>query len=235
MLLSLSVLVLVAALTSASAGPVQQMLLVEVTSGTSVNRLYLPSTGAAAVSPAFSGSWGRTADGDRIAAVITKINSAMTNQAANVPSGSNYAVLGRQYVSAPLAAQTISGTVKSQVRAYDVTNTNEDHLRLLIRVCSNDGSTFRGTVLSLGDYGSGTTLANTIKNRKFANSGTALTSLAVNAGDRLVIEYGVYGGSSAATDYLNFGDNSGTDLPEDETTTSAYNPWIEFSNALVFQ
>lgn len=214
-------------------GAIQQVLLANMASETSVNRIYLPSTGAAAVSPAFGGGWGRTAEADRVAAVTTKISSSMTDKYVASPGGFTYAVLGRQYVSGSLAAQTISGTVKSQVRAGD--SDFEDHLRLLIRVCSSDGSTFTGTLLALGDYGTGAVLTSTKKNRAFASSGTALTSLAVNAGDRLVLEYGVYTGTLANGSNLNFGDNSGTDLPEDNTTTTANNPWIEFSQALIFQ
>lgn len=211
-------------------GAMQQMLFSGSGSVPVATRFYLPSTGAAAVAPAFSGDWGRTAEADRVAAVTTKISSSMTDKVVGSPSSFTYAVLGRQYVSAPLSAQTISGTVKSQVRAKDPDF--EDHLRLLIRVCSNDGSTFTGTLLALADHGTGASLTATLKNRAFASSGTALTSLAINSGDRLVIEYGVFTGVLANASYLNCGDNSGTDLPEDETTTSAYNPWIEFSALL---
>jgi hypothetical protein len=35
--------------------------------------------------------------------------------------------------------------------------------------------------------------------------------------------------------WISIGDDSGTDLPEDDTTTAANNPWVEFANAITFQ
>ena len=188
-------------------------------------RFYLPSTGAAAVSPAYGG-WGKTSSGDRLAMVQTKISSAMANKSAGSSSGTH---LVRQYVSEPLPAQTISGTVSCYARCLEDNSTDTIVTRLLIRVCSNDGTSYTGTLLSLGGYGPGTDFDNSLKNRIFAD-GDSLSSLAINANDRLVIEMG-YNSNIGALDIgrINFGDNSGTDLGENETETTANNPWIEFS------
>ena len=188
-------------------------------------RFYLPSTGAAAVSPAYGG-WGKTSSGDRLAMVQTKISSAMANKSAGSSSGTH---LVRQYVSEPLPAQTISGTVSCYARCLEDDSTDIIVTRLLIRVCSNDGTSYTGTLLSLGGYGPGTDFDNSLKNRIFAD-GDSLSSLAINANDRLVIEMG-YNSNIGALDIgrINFGDNSGTDLGENETETAANNPWIEFS------
>jgi len=186
-------------------------------------RLYYPSTGAAAVSPAFD-AWSNTAIADRIAAVRTKITSAMTNKSHTLGQAD---VLLRQYVSEPMAAQTISGTVKCYVRGLSDT---EKISTLSIRVCNNAGTAFTGTLLALNHYGNNTNFATSLKNNIFAN-GDALSSLAINANDRLVIELGTRK-VSGSNGTLNFGDDSGTDLPENETETAAYNPWIEFSGDL---
>lgn len=196
-------------------------------------RLYLPSTGAAAVSPAFD-SWDKTTGGDRIAAVTTKISSAMGNKTGAGSEAGKNSRLARQYVSAPLSAQTISGTVKNYLRAFKATG--ESHkAHLSIRVCNNAGSSFTGTLLSLGEYGGNTTFnSTTLRNKDFAD-GDSLSSLAVNNGDRLVIEIGSNPGNGAdGSATFNFGDNSGTDLAEDETTTTANNPWLEFSMTIAF-
>lgn len=158
----------------------------------------------------------------------------MANKTGADAASSVNNLLARQYVSAPLAAQTISGTVKCYLRALkSVGQTHKANMS--IRVCNNAGSSFTGTLLALGDYAGGTQFNNTtLENKKFAD-GEALSSLAVNAGDRLVIELGsLSAASSDGHGTLSFGDDSGTDLPENETTTAANNPWIEFSGTLVF-
>ena len=194
-------------------------------------RLYQPSTGAAAVSPAYD-SWSKTSGADALACVLVKISSAMENQTSDANStGASQTLLVRQYVSAPLAAQTISGTVKSYLRA--LANGSNVDARLSIRVCNNAGTSFTGTLLSLADYSSGNELNTSLRNKPFAD-GDTLSSLAINNGDRLVIEYGGATGTTGRTATINFGDDSGTDLPEDETTTAANNPWIEFSGTLVW-
>ena len=199
-------------------------------------RLYLPSTGAGAVSPAFDGSWDVTTGGDRIAAVRTKISSSMTNKTTGTSASGKDHLLARQYVSEPLAAQTISGTVKSYLRGFRSPGVTQK-AQLSIRVCNNAGSSFTGTLLTLGEYGGGTQFNNTTLRNKDYLDGDTLSSLAVNAGDRLVIELGslsAFASDGASNATLNFGDNSGTDLPEDETTTAANNPWIEFSMNINF-
>jgi hypothetical protein len=55
-------------------------------------------------------------------------------------------------------------------------------------------------------------------------------------GDRLVVEFGGGRALSWTGDFaISFGDNSGTDLPEDDTTTAANNPWLEFSMTIAWQ
>lgn len=145
-----------------------------------------------------------------------------------------------QYVSEPLPAQTISGTIKGQIRAgEEALLDNYDRVVIGIRVVSNDGATVRGTLLAVGSYAAANefTLNSVNKtNRKIAD-GDALSSLAISANDRLVIELGVMTAGSTGFDgseILVLGDDSGTDLPEDETTTAANNAWIEFSADLFF-
>jgi hypothetical protein len=201
----------------------------------SFTQLWLPSTGAAAVSPAFD-SWSSTSGATRLASVLTKISSAMTNFAVNNGGSANPNKLDLQFVSGPLAAQTISGTVKCYARALRGGSTTQWKTRISIRVCNNAGSSFTGTLLTLGAFGNNTILNTSLRNMAFAISGTSLTSLAINDGDRLVVELGANnGGNGADTLTINFGDNSATDLGENETDTAANNPWIEFSNAIRLQ
>jgi hypothetical protein len=193
-------------------------------------RLYLPSTGAAAVSPAYDSGWGDTTGADRIAAVTIKIASAMASK--SFPSNSSGG-LARQYVSPPMAAQTISGTVKCYLRCLENFLSHNYDGWIGIRVCNNAGTSFTGTLLATGLHGPGTDFADSLENRSFAD-GDTVSSLAINAGDRLVIELGADQLTGTGGGDFSFGDNSGTDLPEDETTTAANNPWLEFSMTIAW-
>jgi hypothetical protein len=138
-----------------------------------------------------------------------------------------------QLVSDPIPAQTVSGTVKVQCRVKQSSVlAHYDRLMMSIRVVSNDGTVSRGYLLGINNYASTAAFTTgTARNKKGAD-GDALTPVVAQANDRIVIEFGVSPSTNAAgggTITLTVGDNSGTDLPEDETTTAANNPWIEFS------
>jgi hypothetical protein len=200
-------------------------------------RFYLPSTGAAPVNPAFNTSWDESGSADRLKCVVTKINSAMTDKTVAKGTGATRALV-RQYVSDPIAAQTIAaGTVKGQVRCLEsAANDNLDLVPLLIRVCSNDGSTFRSpAIIALGDYAAALEFATTLTNRKIADGDTT-SSVDAQDGDRIVIEIGEKnsGTGSSVSGTFSFGDNDTTDLAEDTTTTTTNNPWIELSSNIVF-
>jgi hypothetical protein len=199
-------------------------------------RFYLPSTGAAAVNPAFGG-WDESGSADRVRCVTSKSATAMVDKTVAKGTGATRALV-RQYVSDPIAAQTItSGTVKGQVRALEsAANDNLDLVPLLIRVCSNDGSTFRSpAIIALGDYAAALEFATTLTNRRIAD-GDSTSEVVAQDGDRIVIEIGIKNSASGSSvsGTLNFGDDSATDLAEDTSTTTANNPWIELSTDIVF-
>lgn len=200
-------------------------------------RFYLPSTGAAAVTPAL-GAWDETANaGAALECVTTRISSVMASVTVAKGTGATRA-LARQYVSKPIGAQTISaGTVKGQVRALEsAINDNLDLVPIRITVVSNDGTALRGTILALGDYVTVLEFGTALTNRKIAD-GDATSSVTAQDGDRIVIELGIKN-STAGTSVsgsLSFGDDSGTDLGENTTDTSAFNPWVELSNTITFQ
>lgn len=204
--------------------------------GGSFNRFYLPSTGTPSVSPAFEANWTSTTGAIRTSLVTTRISSSMTTHSTvSVPS------LCRQYVSAPLAAQTISGTVKGQIRGNRLGN-RATSVHAILKVVSNDGSTVLAVLRAFDginntSYG-GYATPSPLTNIKFDRS-TTLSSYSCAAGDRLVLELGgrstASWGSGTYDIEISIGDNSGTDLPENQTETAAYNPWIEFSNAITLQ
>lgn len=191
-------------------------------------RFYLPSSGAAPISPAFM-AWGQTTSADRLAAVKVKIASAMTSK-ATANSSSIQTILNRQYVYGPLAAQTINGNVKGQLRGSESNNAMDAVAAIGIRIVTPAGAT-RATLLAItAPVLAGNEYTTSLTNRNTLVS-TALTSGDATAGDYLVIEIGASQTATSANRSVSqsFGDDSATDLPEDQTTTATNNPWVEFS------
>lgn len=219
-------------------------------------RFYFPASTAADVSPAFNGAWSTTSKAVRRKCVATKGSSAITIGTTIDLSGvaGNYA-LDRQYVSDPLAAQTIlaATTVHGSVAMGEFEAAdNIDATAINVFIVSNDGATLRGELLgwnAYGTFGSEFSVAATAyRNVILAVSatfnvgtyGTGLDgggNLVVQDGDRLVIEIGagnttVGSGPNFATKW---GENA-TDLPaDDETTTTDGAGWLEISQTLTFQ
>lgn len=196
-------------------------------------RFYLPSTGSAAVSPAFDAAWEETGDADRIKMVTTRISSAMSDKSITTLITAGDA-LCRQYVSDALEAQTIDQAVTLYARANETLGTLDSTARAVVKVVSGDGGTVRGTLLSLADYSSASEFNTSNRNKAFI-IGKGPTSVAAQAGDRIVLEIGFNHGAVISSAAINFGDDSSTDLLQDEVTTAANNPWLEFSQVLTFQ
>ncbi len=200
-------------------------------------RLYYAATLTPPVSPAYYAA-NKTSDAIRSFCSPIKQNTSMATKASSEASATTpYTFLTEQFVSDPLAAQTISGTVKGQIRCQESNAAADFCAGIVIRVCSYDGSTFRGTLLEYlpGSLTSEYDAAGLI-NRYYPPS-TALGALDIQAGDRLVIDVLTKSFNSVITSYTanhRFGDSAALDLPEDETDTNDYNPWIEFSTDLTF-
>lgn len=204
-------------------------------------RFYLPSTGTSAISPAFGAAWDTTTNADRIDMVTTRISSAMTtkNGAGNVAIDQQ---LLRQYISAALAAQTITGTIKGVAR-WVATNLGIGVPAIRVAKCASDGSGVTEILAVSQSTDTGVQppgMPTSLTNRRFEQGSNDflldLSSTAVSAGDRLIVEIGYddFSGNVSRFSSCRFGDASGSDLPEDETTTSDDNPWVEFSMDLAF-
>lgn len=195
-------------------------------------RYYLPTT-AADVTPADGATWDVTGSGSPTLLADAKTNTALADFTVtfNIVAWP-FALCLVRAVSGPLAAQTISGTVKMQLECLESsTGANfEDGLELY--VVSNDGSSVVGTLLAQGTYGPGTEMNTSRRNKTFAN-GDALSSLAVSDGDRIVAAFGARtSGGIAGTRTMTgrMGDATATsDAAENETTTADRCGWIEFS------
>lgn len=127
---------------------------------------------------------------------------------------------------------------------FETTATDNLTTAVAIKVIKADG-TDRGVLLavSASDDTAATPpewSSTTLTNRRFQdsseNASITLSSLAVSDGDYLVVELGARQAStSTATNWgARIGDGAASDLAEDDTTTAANNPWIEFSGNLLF-
>lgn len=196
------------------------------------------------ITPAFDGTWEQTTSALRARMSTFKQNSAFTSLAiAETSVSGTFDFLFRQYISDPLNAGNVSGTVKGIIRCLESAADADFRAQMLIKLVSGDGGTVTGTLLAhdasaLTNEFDATTLTNRKYPLNWAGAGTSLTLVAANQGDRLVIELGIRAHNTTATSKtgtLRFGDHSASDLAENETGTTDDNPWIEFSQNLSFE
>jgi hypothetical protein len=214
-------------------------------------RLYLASSGTATPNPALyltGSTW--TSDYQVPDAATcrpcstTKTNTALTNYTFTETfggMGDGFLLLGR-WVTPALPAMTLSGTIKGQMRCSETSTSMNSSLAVGIRLLNSDGSHAGYVLQASGYYSTGNTapeMATTLTNRQFldwnGNFPVELTSTSVSSGQFLEIQIGYRNSNANGSVSINVGDPSGTgDLPEDNTTTSALVPWIEFSADLGF-
>jgi len=201
-------------------------------------RLYF-STVAGNVSPTFDASWGVTGSAVRRMLDTVKVTAFETR---SVNLGGSIAgpldVLVAQYVSAPLSGdQTISGAIKGQLRALENSTLFDARMQCVIWIRKTDG-TNRGTLVASDTSALASEFATTLTNREVPlGSPVTPTSVAALDTDRIVVEVGYRKHEVAANNRtvdMHLGAPSGTDLAEDETTTTANVPWIEFADTLTF-
>gem|GEM_PF-1203328 len=202
--------------------------------GSGPDNQYIPP-----VSPAYATEWERTSEAARrYCSKVRRWTIDLEASGAEYEAGPANDTLIRQFVSDPLSAQTISGTVKGQLRCRESDAAADFCRALIIKVVSGDGGTVRGTLLShfpeslTSEFDAGSTPVN----RNFPPSLT-LSSVEAQAGDRLVIEIGFRAFNTETTTYtgyIHLNDSTGTDLPEDESTTDNLCGWLEFSADLNF-
>lgn len=201
-------------------------------------RIYFPSNIAAPCSPAFHAEWDLTGQAQRLVCVPQKQNTGFANNGPwSYTTGSPKDGLAYQFISPPMLAQNITGTVKGQFRTSEFVSGDDMCRAVVIKVVSGDGAALRGVLLAHFPSSLVSEYSTSFVNRSFPPLST-LTDVTCQLGDRLVFELGSRS-SAAGASYNNgkieIGDNSANDLPEDETATSQYSPWIEFSADLQWQ
>lgn len=196
-------------------------------------KLYLPASSATPpISPTPNATWNTTTGVTRIMASTAKTNTALAN-ATTASIALSQKGMNRQFIYGPLNPVTISGTATCVIRATVPGISQEDFLVAWLRlyVVSSDGGTVRGQLLNspTGSLGTVNTSLRNIRPQRYSGASFALNSVAASAGDYIVIEPGFSADAGASTGTYNFGDDNASDLTDNETGTSAGNPWIQFS------
>ena len=199
-------------------------------------RLYLPSTGAAEVDPAWSVSWfdATSASAEKLRAVTTRILSEMVTKSMTDTDITNRHYAFGMWVSDRLNSQTIAAqNISCSIKCSETFIGNNLFVHWIVRLLSSEG-VYKGDILS---FRQDLTEIPIPVNMGSRYDFITTTSQLADGGDRLVIEMGL-GGNPATYYYHNgsmiIGDNSNTDLNAANDDTGIRNPWVEFSNTLSF-
>jgi hypothetical protein len=201
-------------------------------------KLYLTSLAADYTPATLRGAWDRTAGSvtnligtkDRTDTVTSIIDTATA-------ADTTYDELLYRGVSNRLDAQTISGTLNLVVGVDTSTASADAYWHVHVYVTQGDSDTPRGTLLT--DY-----VENTTNEWPSTDTGSALqssqslSSLAVSAGDRIVVELGcIRRNAINAAVEIYYGTGSGSATVSDLTVganPAALAGYVEFSADLVF-
>lgn len=196
------------------------------------NRVYL-SAGTAGYTPTtVKGSWTvGTATAINSLDVTPNGTAATTAVAVGATGAAGRTVLIRRFISAPfLKAGTISGNVSGVIGMFESNAALNANPRIFAYVTAGDSDTNRGTLFT---YAGGTEMGAATATSGITVASTAMTSTAVQAGDRLCIEVGytlnAASGSAAYTGTLHYGGaNFAADLAASGDPSAAPS-WLEFS------
>lgn len=160
---------------------------------------------------------------------------------SSTPNAAEYDTLAIQAHSEPMVAQTIGAvTFHGVFRAYQSVPAGGLMMQVCVRVV-DVGGVERGVLLALhAEVGLSSTFDGAAHTNRMlpppAVSGT-MSSLDVEDGDRLIVEIGYRAigcSGSSVIGYFDAGNNSGSNLADDETSTDQYSPWVEFDQDIVF-
>lgn len=191
-------------------------------------RIYFRSAGETPVSVTPDAGWEDISQYERFFATFTKGGGSQLDFAFFDINDVDKDCLLFQLVTPALPAQTIPAqTLKLQIVVLQAALVNNMSLAAGVRVVSNDGTIVRGTLASITR--DSIEMASSYTNRGLTLS---VSALAIQNGDRIVIEIGA-GGDPDPTEGHGFngyvGASGASDLPEDDTTTNtSLNPWLEF-------
>jgi hypothetical protein len=204
-------------------------------------RFYFPAAASntSGLTPSFDAGWNNTAEAARSDLVSSKGSSAITagTQVGAWTATAGQTALDRQWISKPLAAQTISGTFSLMLMTREYAGTdNVDRIITGLYVVNSSGTKVH-TLKAIGN--SGTTLefvANATHRTHTGANAVAITSYSCASGDRIVAEIGYSNSTSATTPEASakWGENATDATLGDNATTADRAGWLEFSANLTF-
>lgn len=187
---------------------------------TAKTKYYLLNVAAPYTPATIRGAWDQTAGAVTKALSASKVGGGATTSVAIAETSATnpFNVLLGRWVSGPLAAQTISGTLNVVIAVLESAAAADMNWHLHVYVTQGDSDTPRGTLLTDYTEALGVNEWPTVTPTfKALNAAAALSSLAITAGDRMVVEIGYVSREAAATSRtgtLRYGTLSATMLTE---------------------
>ena len=191
-------------------------------------RCYFDPDNAPDVTPAVGAYWDQWDE-----AILGKLefdtpgnNNSVTVEVTEVATEAQWRVLVGQFVSEPVDAVSATGlNYKFAFRCVESAAKADATIRVAYGRCNADGS----SVVTIAPVNEGTEFDDGVLTNRFYGP-TNVNDLLVSQGQRLIVEVGVEFNNTKDTSYsasINFTDNHVTDLPENDTETTAYNSWFE--------
>lgn len=205
-------------------------------------RIYTQSSGAVGVTPS-TWNFANQINPVTVPGTTTQnTGSTLTSKTEATGTTSPTARAMGRTVIGPLSAQTISGTIKGQMRGSENNTGANATLAIAVKIVQSGGSDRAVLLAQTASDATNTSweFATSLTNRQFGdaaeNASITLTSQNASAGDYLVIEWGFRSQTTTSRNItLRYGNASATDLAENTTETTDNNPWWEFSANLAFQ
>ncbi|MBI3778343.1 MAG: hypothetical protein HY274_05445 [Gammaproteobacteria bacterium] len=200
-------------------------------------RFYMQNAAPDVTVATHRGAWDVTGSVLQRKLARTKSGAIATKAVAEASATNNYDVLMLKFVSEPItAAQTITGTLNWIVGDQESSNNMNANWHVHAYVTQGDTDNLRGTLITDYTEAAGTNEWPTTAVGDTPNgaAAVALSSVAVSANDRIVIEAGYVARNSVTTNYtgtLWYGGTSATDLTAGGDETS-FPGWWEFSQDL---
>lgn len=197
-------------------------------------KIYFPSTGDAVVSPTFSAAWENQAlfsPSRRPTSQFVTSTAMATLSAVIVDAPPNTDYLAYQGVSFPLAGnqRIMARALNLVIKAGDTNAAANCFMAWSAYVVSNDGTTVRGTLQAVNR--DNLDITTTLTSRFATVNCTAVDALDT---DRIVVELGIGGSIIDETINIRIGDANSTDLLFNDTQTTDLNPYLEFTQILMF-
>lgn len=194
-------------------------------------RFYLSNTAPSYTpsSPVHQGTWSNGAQTTAKALTGRPSGATGTTAVQILATTANRSMLCLRGITEPaVAAGTISGTVQWVLGVLESNAALNAFFMVHIWVSAGNSTTVRGTLLNMSS--GATEWPTSYAGRTEGNK--TLTSVAIQSGDRIIVELGYIASSSSSTytGTYRFGGTSATDLASGGTNT-ADPGWIEFSGA----